>query len=1060
MSDLPSFLEDHISQIPALQVLQNLGYKYLRPADVAVERKGKFSNVLLEDVLEKFLRKNNKINFKGKEYEFSDANIKDAIRKIKDIPFDGLIRTSEKVYDLLSLGASFEQTIEGDKKSYSLHYIDWENIENNEFHVTEEFEVERTGGYEKCRPDIVLFVNGVPFCVIECKRPDEKDSILQAISQQLRNQNKDYIPRLFIYSQILLAINKNEAKYGTTGIEKKFWSVWREEKEIDEEVKEIINKPLQKEAKDYLFESRFRYVRNYFDDLEIEEREVTEQDRAIYSLLRPERLLELTCRYIVFDNYVKKIARYQQYFAVKNTLERIKYFDVEGNRKGGVVWHTQGSGKSLTMVMLAKGISLEEEIRNPRIVLVTDRVDLDDQIYNTFRACGKEPVKAKTGKNLFELISENKESIITTTIHKFDSVIGKKDYKNLSTEVFALVDEGHRGNYGEFHQKMRKVLPNACYIAFTGTPLFRKDKNTLEKFGGFIDTYNIRRAVEDKVVVPLLYEGKHALQEVESKEIDRWFEVVTKLLTEKQKADLKRKFSSANQLGKADRRVYLATYDISEHFRQNHQGTWVKAQLVAPNKAVALKYKKYLNEFGQVSSEVLISPPDTCEGNEKVDTVGTEEVQAFWSEMMERFGNEVEYNRSLINSFKNDEKPEIIIVVDKLLTGFDASRNTVLYLDKSLKEHSILQAIARVNRLYEGKDFGYVIDYYGVLKELGEAMELYDSMTDLEKEDLEIALTDIETEFSKLPQKHSELWSVFKTISNKRDEEAYERLLADEAIREKFYERFSAYNRVLSIALSATKFNQKTPENDIKKYKNDLFFFQKLRVSVKNRYSESIDYKEYEAKVQKLINTHVKSNEILQIVEPVNIFEQDKFQEEIEKLETTAAKADTIASRTKKTIAEKMEEDPYFYRRFSKILEEAIEAFRDERISDAEFLSQVTEVMNVVLNRSGDGFPENLKHNDSAKAFFGVVNDVFSRLKIEDAKNKKIASQTALGIDEIIRRNKVVDWLNNVQVQNTIKNEIDDFLYELKEKEEIEIDFDLMDLIVEASLDIAKKRHV
>lgn len=1059
MSNLPSFLEDHISQIPALQLLQNLGYKYLRPAETAVERKGKFSGVLLDNILENQLRRLNKINFKGNQYDFSDANIKAAIQKLKDVPFDGLVRTSLNIYDLLSLGASFEQIIDGDKKSFSLKYIDWENFENNEFHVSEEFEVERTGSYEKCRPDIVLFVNGIPFCVIECKRPDEKDSINVAISQQIRNQDKKYIPHLFTFAQILLGINKNEAKYGTTGTDKKFWAVWREDKEIDETVNRLINKSLNKDDKEHLFESRFRYVRNYFDDLELEEREVTEQDRALYTICRPERILELAYRFIVYDNFVKKIARYQQYFAVKNTLERIQYFDTEGNRRGGVIWHTQGSGKSLTMVMLAKAIALEKSIKNPRIVLVTDRVDLDDQIYDTFRACGKEPIQAETGEKLFELISENKESIITTTIHKFDSVVEKKGYKNLSTEVFVLVDEGHRTNYSEFHQKMRKTLPKACYIAFTGTPLFKSDKNTIDKFGGFIDTYNIRRAVEDKAVVPLLYEGRLVLQDVDEKAIDKWFEVVTKDLTTKQRADLKRKFSSANQLNKADRKIYLTSYDISEHFSKFPDRAWAKAQLVAPDKATALKYKKYLDEFGKVTSEVLISPPDTREGNEEVGTVGTDEVQAFWARILDKYGNEVAYNKSLINSFKNDDNPQIIIVVDKLLTGFDAPRNTILYLTRERKEHTLLQAIARVNRLYEGKDFGYVIDYFGVLKQLGEAMELYGSFDEFDQEDIEGALIDINTEAAKLPQKHSELWDIFKTISNKRDEEAYERLLADEERREKFYEKFSAYNRVLSIALSATKFNQETPEKDINTYKEDLRFFQKLRVSVKKRYSESIDYKEYESKVQKLIDTHVKSDEILQIVEPVNIFDQDKFQEEIEKLETTAAKADTIASRTKKTISEKMEEDPYFYRRFSKILEEAIEAFRNERISDAEYLNRVTEVMNAVVNRSDDSFPETLKHKDAAKAFYGVVNEVLTRLKVDEPRTKEISAQTALEIDDIIERNRVVDWLNNLDAKNTIRNEIDDFLYKLKEKESLNLDLDSMDLIVETSLDIAKKRY-
>jgi type I restriction enzyme R subunit len=1059
MTNTPSFLEDHISQIPALQLLQTMGYEYLRPQEVFLERKGKLSNILLEGVLEKQLRKFNRIRFKGKEYNFSDTNIKAAIQALKDVPFDGLVRTSEKIYDLLSLGKSFEQTIEGDTKSFTIQYIDWKTPTNNVFHVSEEFEIERIGSHQTCRPDIVLFVNGIPLVVIECKRPDIKDPLKEAISQQIRNQSNEHIPRLFTSAQILLAITKNEASYGTTGTSAKFWSRWREETDITAEVSRLINKPLNKEEKKKLFADRFSYVQRYFDDLELEERLVTEQDKALYCLCRPERLMELAYKFIVFDAGEKKIARYQQYFAVKNSMERIKQTDEKGQRKGGVIWHTQGSGKSLTMVMLAKSIALDTAIQNPKIVLVTDRVDLDDQIYRTFHHCGKEPVQARTGKHLMGLLHSNKEAIITTTVFKFETAVKAQNYRDPSNNIFVLVDESHRTQYGDSHTKMRKVLPNACYIGFTGTPLMKKEKNTARQFGGFIDTYTIRRAVEDRSVVPLLYEGRHVVQEVDQKAIDKWFEIVTAPLSPAQRADLKRKFSSADQLNKADRRIYLTAFDISEHFRQNWKGTGFKAQITADSKASALKFKEYLDEFGQVTSEVLISAPDTREGNEEVDRVGIEEVQAFWKRMMERYGNEATYNKQIINAFKFDDDPEIIIVVDKLLTGFDAPRNTVLYLARSLKQHALLQAIARVNRLWEGKDFGYVIDYYGVLSELGEALDLYGALPDFDKEDIDLALSDIAAEIEKLPQKHSELWDIFKTIKNRMDEEAYEQELAKEDVRQRFYAKLSSYNRTLGIALSSVKFNLETPEDRIARYKKDLAFFQKLRVSVKKRYADEIDYREYEAKVQKLINTHVTSDEILQITPPVNIFEQDKFQAEIEKLETAASKADTIAHRTKKTITEKMDEDPYFYRRFSKILEEAIEAFRERRISDAEYLNRVTEVMNAIVHRTSDNLPPILRNQDAARAFYGVVNEVFSRSQIPSGDSSELAAQAALQIDEIIRRNKVVDWIANLDAQNAMRNEIDDYLYELREESGIDLSFDDMDLIVENSIDIAKARY-
>ncbi len=1060
MANLPSFLEDHISQIPALQLLQNMGYDYLRPQEVFLERKGKLSNLFLEDVLEKQLRRLNRIRFKGNEYEFSGANIQAAIQALKDVPFDGLVRTSEKIYDLLSLGKSFEQTIAGDTKSFTIQYIDWQTPANNVFHVAEEFEVERPGSHQTCRPDIVLFVNGIPFVVIECKRPDIKDPLQQAISQQIRNQSNDHIPRLFTFAQMLLSLTKNEASFATTGTSAKFWSIWREETNVTAAVEKLTNKPLPKDQKNRLFADRFGYVRRYFDDLEIEGRLVTEQDKALYCLCRPERLLELAYKFIVYDAGEKKIARYQQYFAVKNTLDRIKQLEENGQRRGGVIWHTQGSGKSLTMVMLAKCIALEPDILNPKVMLVTDRIDLDDQLYNTFHHCGKEPVKARTGRHLMSLLSGNKEAIITTTIFKFETAVKARDYTDESNNIFMLVDESHRTQYGEAHTKMHKVLPNACYIGFTGTPLMKKEKNTARQFGGYIDpTYTIRRAVEDKAVVPLLYEGRHVVQDVNQEAIDRWFEIVTKPLTPAQRADLKRKFSTADQLNKADRKIYLTAFDISEHFRQNWKGTGFKGQLTADSKASALKFKQYLDEFGQITSEVLISAPDTREGNEEVDKVGTDEVQAFWARMMDKYGNEEAYNTKIINAFKHNDDPEIIIVVDKLLTGFDAPRNTVFYLARSMKEHRLLQAIARVNRLCEGKDFGFIIDYYGVLSDLNDALSLYGTLPGFDKEDLEGALTDISQEIEKLPQKHSELWDIFKTVKNKRDEEAYEQELAQDDVRQKFYTKLSAYSRTLATALSSVKFNLETPEEKISGYKKDLAFFQKLRVSVKKRYADEIDYKEYEAKVQKLINTHVTSEKILQITPPVNIFEQEEFQAEVDKLRTAASKADTIAHRTKKTITEKMEEDPYFYRRFSKILEEAIAAYQDKRITDAEYLKQVTEVMNAVVNRTSDDLPQSLKNHDAAKAFYGVVNDIFSRLNHSDHESKEVAARAALQIDEIIRKNKVVDWITNLDVQNAMRNEIDDYLYELREESGFDLSLDDMDLIVENSIDIAKARY-
>lgn len=1058
----PSFIEDHISQIPALQLLQNLGYTYLTPEEVLKERQDKLSNVILEDILEQQLFKFNKIQFKGKIYPFSPASIRGAIDAIKNVPmFDGLVTTNSKIYDLLTLGKSFEESIGNDRKSFTINYIDWNNIENNVFHVAEEFEVNRTSSDKKYRPDIVLFVNGIPLCIIECKRPDIKEPLEEAKSQHLRNQQEDGIPHLYKYSQILLALTSNKVQYATTGTPRKFWATWKEQKLKETDLQELVNKPLSDEQKDKLFADRFKYVRKYFDNIEAEGRLVTEQDKLLYSLCQPQRLLELMYKYIVYDAGIKKIARYQQYFAIQDTLERIKIIRNE-RRQGGVIWHTQGSGKSLTMVMLAKAISLEPEIINPKVIIVTDRIDLDKQISDTFKSCGKVVKKATSGEDLGNIIADNKETIITTVINKFQAALRKKKVIDNSKNVFVLVDESHRSQYGSANALMQKVFPNACYIGFTGTPLMKKEKSTAVKFGGIIGTpYTINQAVEDEAVLPLYYESRLAVQNVTQNSIDKYFDIISRDLTDKQKADLKKKFSTRRILNEAEQKIANVALDISQHFEHKYKGTGFKGQLTAPSKAIALKYKKYLDELGMVTSEVVISAPDTREGNDDIYEENSSEVNQFWKRMMDRFGNESEYNAQIINQFKNAPEPELLIVVDKLLTGFDAPKNSVLYIARSLKEHGLLQAIARVNRLAEGKDYGEIIDYYGLLTELDEALLTYSNIGDFDEEDIQDALVSAQEEIKKLPQLHSDLWEIFNGI-NKYDIEAYEQHLKYEDDRDKFYDKLSQYSKVLQLALGNFKFLEETPEKKIVTYKNDLKFFLNLRVSLKSRYAESIDRKEYEAKIQKLIDTYVTSDEIIQVTEPVDIFDTEKFKAEVEKKVSTRSKADTIAYRISRTISEKWDDDPIFYKKLSELLKEAIAKYSKQIMDEAErlkndnaYLNRVTEILTMARTRTGDDIPISILNNEVAKAFYGVV---FEKIKKYDA-TKDSAAELALKIDKIILDNQYVDWIKNTDLQNKIINDIEDVLFEFKDINKIDITFDDIDFIIDESMKIAKRRY-
>ena len=1052
--------EQTTSHLPALHLLQNLGYTYLTPQEALQLRGGRLSNVLLEEVLVSWLRENNSIQYKGRNIPFSEGNIISAVDALKVDISDGLVRTNEKIYNIITLGKSLQQSIEGDLRSFSLHYIDWEHPQNNVYHGTEEFAVERESSDKIRRPDIVLFVNGIPLVVIECKSTDIKAPIKEAISQNIRNQKDGQIPHLFYYSQILMGVCGNDAKYATAGTPEKFWGKWVEKvggEAFDKSVQEKVSQPLGDEQLIKLIDAS-RQINMAFRIPVIKElnktRKATAQDRAIFALCRPERLLDLTYRYILYDGSEKKIARYQQYFAVEKIMRRIKKQDKDGRRTGGVVWHTQGSGKSLTMVMLAKAIALEGNIPDYKIVLVTDRIDLDEQIKKNFIQTGHEVEQARTGKDLAKILRSPKQRIISTVIDKFEAAVGNGKAKLDSPDIFVLVDEGHRTQYGPRHARMRQVLPNACFIGFTGTPVMKKGKNTVEKFGGMIDIYTITEAVDDNAVVPLLYEGRNVHQRVDKGAIDKWFERETHQISEEQAAYLKVKFSATDQLNKAAQKVREIAWDISLHYRDNWQGTGFKGQLVAQDKATALLFKEFLDEIGLLSSEVLISGPDEREGETDIYKENKLAVQRFWKAMMSKYGSEKQYNKQLINAFKHGEEPEVIIVVDKLLVGFDAPRDTVLYLTRTLRDHALLQAIARVNRLYEDKEFGYIIDYRGVLGNLSDALDLYDKLPEFDADDLKDILTDISSEVQKLPQTHTVLWDTFKEIKNKKDVEEYEQFLADQELRDKFYDRLSAYSKALSISLSSVKFLEETPPEEIARYKNDLTFFTKLRTSVKRRYAETLDFSEYEPKIQKLLDTHVGTEATERITPLVNIFDKKAFSEEVAKLESVSARADTIAHRTRRTIYERMGEDPVFYTRFSEMLQKAIDDYRQRRIHENAYLNQVTEIMNAVVNRTGDAIPAKLEGHDVAKAYFGIVNQNLESIISDEV----LIADISLSIDEIIKKNLIVQWVDNQDIQNRMRIEIEDWLFEFAEKHKFSLDFKEVDDILDGCINVAKVR--
>lgn len=1026
-SDL--YLEDNISKYPAIELLCKLGFEYISPEDCMAQR-GTLYDVLLKDILRKQLNAINQFEFGGIIYKFTADNVEKAIKDLDEPLTDGLVRTSEKIYNALMLGKSYlEKLADGTSKSFNLKYIDWEHPENNVYHVTEEFSCDSWDKQKNARPDIVLFVNGIPFAVIECKAPTISED--QAVEQMVRNQGKDYIPQLFKYAQIVVATNKNAVKYATCGTGKNFWSVWREE---------------QTEWQDKLIEQH------------IAGREPTVQDRGIVSLLSPDRLLKLTKYFTLYDGNIKKICRYQQFFAVEEIIKTINTNDTAGNRQSGVIWHTQGSGKSLTMVMVAKYILEEMSSCNPRVVIVTDRKELDKQIAKTFVHTRLAPARATSGKHLIELINKGSADVITSIINKFNTV-ENSGLKNHSRDIFVLVDESHRSNYGSLATKMRTVFPNACYIGFTGTPLMKNEKNTMAKFGKLIHKYTIKDGVEDKAIVPLIYEGKFIDQNVDEDNIDLWFNQVTKRLNDAQKADLRDKWSTIKRLASTDARIKRIALDVNLHFIEGYKNTGFKAMLACNFKKDAIRYQKCFEEFGDLTTAVVISAPDMREGATEVDESNDDLVVSFWNKMMDQYGNADDYEEAIKNKFIDGEI-DILIVCSKLLTGFDAPRTQVLYIDKELKDHSLLQAIARTNRLFEGKDFGLIVDYRGLINKLDSAMEVYSGagLEQFDSADIKGVIVDVMACVGRLREAHSHLCDIFATIKNKEDTEEIEQFLADDEIRGKFYDALCVFGRALNSVLNSEKAYVAFEKWEIAKYQSAFIFYSKVRRSVKIRYADVIDNREYEKQMQNLLDTHMSVVGIKQITNPVDILNKEELEKELEELGSLRSKADAITSHMTKSIKTHRDENPAYYDSFSKRIKEALEEYKNRVISEAEYLDKMKAIMaDYRKGTTNITYPEKIKGNVHAQAFYGVITAILDD-EIDINGNIDIISDISLEVTTIIQNHDMVDWQTNKEIHNKIAQDIDDMFYRLEKENGFVIDFDTIDKIIENVITVALRR--
>lgn len=1052
----PKFQEEYSAKIPALTLLTSLGWSYITPDQALAARGNKLDQVVLSLILREQLEKRT-FTFAGRDYPLSDKSIDNLIAEVNNPALnEGLLTANERLYNHLMYGISVTEFIDGKKANPTIALIDWHNPANNRFVFTEEFSVTRSNGIESRRPDIVCFVNGIPLAIIEAKRPDgnakKGPTIDEGISQSLRNQRHDEIPRLFAYSQLLLSINGHDGRYGTCGTPAKFWANWREEDISDAEMYALKNHSLSTEQFTALFSHRPQAVVDWYQQLTTSgELAVTGQDKLLISLLSPVRLLEMTRYFTLFDKKAGKVvARYQQVFGIKRLIERINTKRPDGGREGGVIWHTTGSGKSFTMVFLSKVLILHETLKQCRIVVVTDRIDLEKQLSRTFISGGelsgkrdKTSAIATSGTRLAEQIGKGTERIIFSLIQKFNTATRLPECVNTSSDIIVLIDEGHRSQGGENHIRMKQALPNAAFVAFTGTPLLKDDKTT-NKFGPIVHAYTMQRAVEDKTVTPLLYEERIPDLDVNERAIDSWFERITEGLSDEQKTDLKRKFARKGQIYSTDDRIRLIALDIANHFVKNIDDG-LKGQLACDSKVSAIKYKKYLDEAGLFESAVVISSPDSREGNTEIDESTTPEVTQWWKENVGS-QDEQAYTQHVIERFDKDDSLKILIVVDKLLTGFDEPKNTVLYIDKPLKGHNLIQAIARVNRLHPKKKFGLLIDYRGILSELDTTIQDYQKLASRTQggydiNDLVGLYDQMSTEYKRLPQLYKNLWAIFAGVKNKNDIEQLRQVLIPRIeeqngelvdihlkVREDFYEALTAFASCLKVALqSATFFEDKSfSDDDRRHYKETVKQFSSLRQLVQQDAGERIDYDVYAAQVKKLLDKHVVGVEVREPDGVYEVSQMGQFQQpEDWSDEKTRNETDIIKTRVTRMIEQQLRDDPYAQEAFSKLLRQAIE--EAEKLFDHPLKQYLLfrEFEEQVQERRLNDIPDAFAGNHHAQAYFGVFRKILPEVfAIADAQVQDKWVKLAFTLDQLVDVSVAEHSINPQNIEADIRKKL------------------------------------
>ncbi len=957
-------------QKQVIETFKTMGYAYL--GDLT---KSDNENIDKES-LKAWLIKNQKIN--DERWHKIEHEINNALK-------NDLYEANQKFYGLLIYGVKTK--ISQNEPTQTSWLIDWKDVSKNEFSVAEEVSVK---GPNPKRPDVVLYVNGIALGVLELKKSSV--SVESTIRQNLDNQKKEFIGDFFKTIQLVMAGNESQGlKYGVIKTEEKYYLSWKEE-------------GVQKN----LFET-------------------------IGCFLKKERFLEFIHDFLIFDKGQKKCARFHQYFAVKKTQEFIR------RKEGGIIWHTQGSGKSLTMVWLTKWI--KSNTKEPRILIVTDRRELDAQIQSVFERTGEKMHRTESKKDLLSALFENKKSLVGSLVHKFDD----NDLEDLKKqpvlkEWIVLVDECHRTQSGKLHNAMKSLLPNAIFIAFSGTPLLKQDKKTSQEvFGNYIHCYKFNEAVSDKVVLDLTYEARSVDQYVSNdKKLNEYFELKTQNLNDAAKAKLKKKWVNLQKLFSTKDRLEHIVQDIVLDMAKlprlkNGKGN---AMLVAESVYNACRYfelfsKTELKDKVAVitSYEPNIADLKDCGSNESEESYK----YRTYCKILQNFFNEKDEKKALNKTKEFEEevkrrfikepiRMKLLIVVDKLLTGFDAPSLTYLYIDKKMQDHGLFQAVCRVNRLDGGdKDFGHIIDYSDLFDSLQEAHSDYTNgaFENYEREDIQGLISDKTQKIKKkLEEIRGQLRSLCESVEEPKDETDYIAYFCGSDLeknaqkRRLFYQLVGAFLRMF-VELNNSE-NPVYSKEEMQKIKQEVQDYRHLQKVIGLNSGDSVDLKSYSEDMHWILDAYIKATDsktlikmqdqgLCEVLAQMDVNDFNKVLSQVFKNESSMA--ESIANNTRKRIIEKEASDPKYYENLSSLLNDLISQFREKKLTHLEYLQQIHDLAKQVIHKKDKNYPKKINTN-ALKTLYDNLN-----------KNEALA----LEIDACIRDNKRDSWVGHHQKEKELK---------------------------------------